>query len=306
MFSIGVVARQTGVEIGTLRKWEVRYGFPQPMRQESGQRYYSAGDIDKLLIIVRRIASGERVGKIIRELDAVQHLSHGNSPETQMQSAVDEVLAEALNALIVHDVPKFKRSLEEALNSLSVYDFVEKIAGPLAERVGEYWASGRLPIHGEHLFSCILESFLTRESSLSKGANKQPSILLTSPPGELHTLGLSMIDAVLGESGIACLRLPGGLPIPEIVAASAAYQIKVVGISASCLSPPRMLGALVYELRAALPADVALWFGGSGMKKIVNIPSDVTVISSLHELFKACEAIHLTGEDALPQKCLNL
>lgn len=296
MFSIGVVARQTGVEIGTLRKWEARYGFPQPMRQNSGQRYYSASDIDKLLLVVRRINGGERVGKVIRELSSNPYSSEVNFSETPALPAVDEVITDALNALLVHDVHKFKFTLEEALSSHSVFNFVEKIATPLAEMVGEYWARGRLPIHGEHLFSCILESFLTRESTLSRGANQQPTVLLTSPPGELHTLGLSMVDAVLGEAGIACLRLPGGLPIPEIVAASAAYRIKVVGISASCLSPPRMLGALVHELRAALPSDISLWFGGSGMKKIVNIPSGVSVISSLHELFEVCEEIHLIGE----------
>lgn len=85
MFSIGVVARQTGIEIGTLRKWESRYGFPLPARKDSGQRYYSESDIAALLQIARRITNGERVGNIIRHLgeQAEQNPFNSRQPASQ-------------------------------------------------------------------------------------------------------------------------------------------------------------------------------------------------------------------------------
>lgn len=178
--------------------------------------------------------------------------------------------------------------------------YVEEIAAPLTELVGEQWAHGKLPIHAEHFYSSIIESILTRETSLAKSADQMPVILLTSPPGEHHTLGLSMVKAVLSEIGIACLHLPGTLPLPEIVAATKAYQLKIVGVSASCHYPPRMLRSLIRKLRKALPEHVSLWFGGAGMHRIVDIPAGVSVITSMQQLLATCRAMNLTEEAIAP------
>lgn len=299
MLSIGVVARQTGIEIGTLRKWELRHGFPQPCRHDSGQRYYCESDIEKLLLIARRIAAGERIGKVIRELTGETISAPGQSAETCEKSAADALIDQALAALRRADIFSFRQALEAARTTRSLFEFVEEIAAPLTINVGEHWALGQLPIHGEHLFSSILQDFLTRETGLCGHINASPRVLLTSPAGELHTLGLSMVNAILAEAGIAGLRLPGGLPLPEIVAACAAYQIKVVGISASTHYPPRLLRAFIHELRAALPADAALWLGGAAMKKVPDIPAGVHVILSLRELQETCKTLNSNGEPAL-------
>jgi DNA-binding transcriptional MerR regulator/methylmalonyl-CoA mutase cobalamin-binding subunit len=295
MFSIGVVARQTGIEIGTLRKWEDRYGFPQPLRRDSGQRLYQDSDIEKLLRIARRVATGERVGKIIRELHQQTTTTQAQHADFSGDSGVDAIET-ALSALLKHDVPGLKRALDDALMLRSTVEFVEKIAAPLTRLVGEYWAQGKLPIHGEHLFSSVMETLLLRQASLSPGANVQPAVILTSPAGEQHTLGLSMANAVLAEAGIGSLMLPGGLPLPEIVAPTTAYRVRVVGISASCHYPPRMLHSMIAELRAALPDGIAVWFGGAGMNRVCNIPAGVTVISSLYQLGDAVKSLGLSGD----------
>ena len=42
MLSISQVERDTGLSKDTLRMWERRYGFPQPSRDEFGERLYDA------------------------------------------------------------------------------------------------------------------------------------------------------------------------------------------------------------------------------------------------------------------------
>lgn len=297
MISIGVVARQTGIEVGTLRKWELRHGFPQPLRHESGQRYYCDSDIEKLLLIARRISTGERVGKVIRELNGEPLPAPGKWAEA---APPDLAIGQVLAALLGSNVSAFRQALEEARAARSLFEFVEEVAAPLTVSIGECWALGQLPIHGEHLFSSMLQDILQREAALCGGINMAPRVLLTSPAGELHTLGLSMVNAVLAEAGIASVRLPGGLPLPEIIAACAAYQIKVLGISASIHYPPRLLRAFILELHAALPAGVTLWLGGAAMTKVAAPPAGVTVILSMRELQNACSALNLNGERALP------
>ena len=287
MLSIGVVARQTGIEIGTLRKWEERYGFPRPVRLESGQRRYLNSDVDNLLAVSRRLAAGERVSQAIRELrDAFD--TSAAFPDAHAPTAQENSIESALKALIRHDVSALQAILEDAKDVRSMAGFVEEIAGPLTREVGEYWARGALPIFGEHLYSSVLDSLLVRETSRSEGAGKIPGVLLTTPAGEQHTLGLSMVNAVLGEIGIACIRLHGGLPVSEIAAAVEAYQMKAVAVSATCLYPPKALTASMQTLRNALPSEIQLWLGGAGTRKLCNIPDGITTFASMHELQEAC------------------
>jgi MerR family transcriptional regulator, light-induced transcriptional regulator len=51
LVSIGELADRTGVPSSTLRSWEQRAGFPDPVRTAGGQRRYRAGDAD----LVRRV-----------------------------------------------------------------------------------------------------------------------------------------------------------------------------------------------------------------------------------------------------------
>jgi DNA-binding transcriptional MerR regulator/methylmalonyl-CoA mutase cobalamin-binding subunit len=299
MISIGVAARQSGLEICTLRKWEERYGFPKPVRLKSGQRRYLDREIEQLLVVVRRVAAGERPGQVIRELQDIfvaNHALAGHEPPAC------DLVKNALAALLKHDVPALRSALEEALSARCMAAFIEEIAGPMTRLVGEYWARGELPIYGEHLYSAVLDSLLVREVSLSKAAGVQPTVLLTTAAGEQHTLGLSMVNAVLAAAGVASLRLQGGLPVTEITAAATAYGVQVVGVSATCLYPPKILSGFMCSLRNALPGNVALWFGGTGVDKLAQIPSGVTVFASMYELRDACESLDLSGAQALQNK----
>jgi MerR family transcriptional regulator, light-induced transcriptional regulator len=56
--AIGELAARTGVEEGTLRMWERRYGFPAPQRLPSGHRRYREGDVEQVQRVLRERAGG--------------------------------------------------------------------------------------------------------------------------------------------------------------------------------------------------------------------------------------------------------
>lgn len=266
--TIGVVSRQSGVEASTLRKWESRYGFPQPTYLASGQRRYSKADVEKLKFIVRRVDAGERVGTVICDFlnQLIPYVCNASSSRTLL---VDEALA----ALVRLDLAEFKSVLEKALTETSVLDFVEQFASPLAEAVGARWAEGVLPIYGEHLFSTLLESRLLQIADHASLVDHQPKVLLVTLTGETHTLGLAMANAVISTAGISCLRLPSHMPIDEIAECALAFRVRIVGISVSRYYPPRLLQGTIGELRRILPKDIELWLGGEGIDRVRKIPS---------------------------------
>ncbi|MEV7431224.1 MULTISPECIES: DICT sensory domain-containing protein [unclassified Nocardioides] len=63
--SIGDLADRTGVSPATLRMWETRHGFPEPVRRESGHRRYAESDVEAVREVVRRREEGVRLDRAI-------------------------------------------------------------------------------------------------------------------------------------------------------------------------------------------------------------------------------------------------
>lgn len=51
--TIGAVASETDVSVAVLRSWELRYGFPTPVRLPSGHRRYTAEHVAQIRQVVR-------------------------------------------------------------------------------------------------------------------------------------------------------------------------------------------------------------------------------------------------------------
>ncbi len=65
LFSIGVLARLTGINPGTLRIWERRYQIANPMRSGArDKRMYSQSDIDRLSLVKILVDSGHPVSSV--------------------------------------------------------------------------------------------------------------------------------------------------------------------------------------------------------------------------------------------------
>jgi DNA-binding transcriptional MerR regulator len=73
VYSIGAVARMTGVAVGTLRTWEERYGLVVASRSSGGQRRYSRDQLEQLMFVAREVREGMSPGdahRMLAERDA--------------------------------------------------------------------------------------------------------------------------------------------------------------------------------------------------------------------------------------------
>ena len=64
LYSIGTVARLTGINQNTLRVWERRYGLGASQKTVSGRRRFTQSDLEHLQLVAALVASGTRVGDI--------------------------------------------------------------------------------------------------------------------------------------------------------------------------------------------------------------------------------------------------
>jgi DNA-binding transcriptional MerR regulator/methylmalonyl-CoA mutase cobalamin-binding subunit len=289
MFSIGFVAAQIGVSTATLRKWETRYGYPRPKRNDAGTRYFDEEDLSRLQQAKRMIDAGQPVSVVLRE-----HAENAPAPRSPTPvPAYDAAIGAFLEMVRSHELPQLAKHLRQRLDADNVETFVEATAAPLMRAVGDAWAAGTLEVYQEHSVARLLADLLGPAVRPTGQGNGEPTIVLTTPPGELHGLGLTMVSAALSQAGARCINLGPSLPADGIIDAARAFGADIVGLSISGCSSERMTTKLLRELRDALPEHVEIWLGGAGANRIPTLPASIRAFNDVVE--PACQIRQMRG-----------
>ncbi len=180
-FSIGVVERDTGIGRDTLRVWERRYGFPEPLRNDKGERIYSEQQLRRLQRIRRLLDQGLRPGKLLTLSD--QDLNRLESDLYAEQNTLySGTVARLLEAIRQADIQQLNDLFEQQYQQQGLQDFISKTVAPLVTATGEAWARGQLQIFQEHILSEQLRRFL--KSRINEQATRKPArIVLATLPG---------------------------------------------------------------------------------------------------------------------------
>jgi DNA-binding transcriptional MerR regulator/methylmalonyl-CoA mutase cobalamin-binding subunit len=287
-FSIAAVERDTGIGKDTLRVWERRYGFPQPGRDNFGERTYPLAQVEKLRIIKRLLDAGHRPGQIValpvEELQRITlSLVAGPQALPQGVEGVDHVLQASMAMLRRHDIDGLRSSLHQAVASMGVKRFVTELLAPLNAMVGDAWMRAEIEVYEEHIYTeCVTGVLRQAIHQLSNHTpNRHPRVLLTTFPQEEHAVGLLMAESMLMIQGCYCLPMGVKTPLGDIAKAVTAQQADVVALSFSVsLNPNHVLDGLA-ELRQLLPPQVEIWAGGRAPVLQRRPPAGVMVISDL-------------------------
>jgi methanogenic corrinoid protein MtbC1 len=283
LYPIGVVERDTGIGRDTLRIWERRYGFPEPLRNDKGERTYTEAQLRRLQRIRRLIDQGLRPGKLVAlgeqalgELEAGLQSDAAQTPDARLKPLLDAVMSA--------DAGDIDACLRSVFRQQGMERFILDTVIPLLNAVGDLWASGRLEIFQEHYLSAQLIRFLNVEISRMQKTAKKPIVLLATLPGEEHTLGLMMVAALLSARGIAAINLGGEVPMDQISRAVKRFRADTVGITFSSAYQYSQIRAHLIELRELIPSDVDIWAGGEGVRRLRKLPHGVLKINTLEKL----------------------
>lgn len=262
MMTIGTVAFQLGISPDVLRKWESRHGWPVPSRTTGGTRLYDEQHLSLLQTAKRLIDSGYPVATafaLARKNDVGAH------QRFQVSTAIEHLLA----LVDAGDLAMLRSELLAMCQSQDHDVFVETYAAPLMRAIGHAWSAGYLRVWQEHAISAIMREVLFVASFNREQARPTDPLiaLLTTPPGERHTLGLSMARLMLQAEGVVCIELGAETPLEEVAVSAQDCGADIVGLSISRSYPARAAQAFSRALRTALSPDCALWLGGSGASR---------------------------------------
>lgn len=288
--SITAVERETGLSKDTLRVWEKRYGFPRPLRDAADDRLYPLEQVRRLKLIRRLLDAGYRPGKVAgldddelqALLDKPQILS---KTKNQIEKDRPDLMA-LLDAIEAHDDQGLRYALTHAQLRMGLAPFVIEVVAPLTTAVGDAWAQGRFEIFEEHLYTEVISGVLRGGIATLNMSPRlhPPKVLLTTLPQELHGLGLLMVEALLLLEGCQCVCLGTQTPVIDIVRAAQAHQVDAVALSFSSLQGPATVQTSLRALRSELPAETALWVGGSCQALYQKSWEGITALQALQEV----------------------
>lgn len=131
---------------------------------------------------------------------------------------------------------------------------------------GVRWTEKSITIAQEHIATDLLSRALSSIYESIPVAPNAPVCLLSNVEGDLHTLGLSMLQVVLRELGWRCVWLGASTPMEEIRQYLQSQNVELVALSASKYSSNTevLKAQLDFIANACRETKTQLLIGGMG------------------------------------------
>jgi methanogenic corrinoid protein MtbC1 len=183
----------------------------------------------------------------------------GPAESRRSLAAVGAYRAAFLRALLAADLAAARREAHRAVRAIGRDAFYAEVLAEAMHDIGRAWADGRLSISDEHLATGVAASVVRalRGETRPRG----PEVLLAVPPGEEHTLALSVAEGVLARRGYTPVNLGGAVPMKELVEYVLARRPHAVLISATNDGSAGRAVQLARAIRRA-SAEVPVVIGG--------------------------------------------
>ena len=287
---IAEVERDTGIGKDTLRVWERRYGFPEPDRDDAGERVYPMEQVERLRIIRRLMDQGLRPGKIIgQSLSELLTLLDAQSSKT-----MDEQHYMACNSMLkllrMHRGHELRQSLNRILVKEGLQRFITHTVVPMNDVVGDSWLRGELSVPEEHLYTEQVQNVIRHAIQLQPPSTQSPRILLTTFPEEEHGLGILMVEAMCLAEGALCTSLGTRLPLLDIASYAVNGNFDVVAVSLSAAYPARDALRDLKQFREMLSPEILVWAGGAALDANKTDIPGVCLVNKIDAVPKLVEA----------------
>jgi DNA-binding transcriptional MerR regulator len=215
-YSVAQVEAITGINAHTLRIWERRYNFINPMRTATNIRYYSDAELRKLLSISVLQRNGYKISKIDK-LD-----------NEQITSAVEEILElstttnqDEINSLIISmlnfDENQFNKIFQRKLIQKGLLGTIIDVIYPFLYNIGILWGANKVIPAQEHFISNLIrQKVLSSIDLLPIPPNHAPGLLLFLLEDERHEIGLLLTSFIARSIGWRVIYLGQDVPTDNI------------------------------------------------------------------------------------------
>lgn len=285
-FNIQVASQLSGVASATIRAWEKRYNAVVPERADNKHRLYSEQDIEKLALLYRLTEVGQSIGKIahldLSELKNIySSLMHKPYDELQVVTPhheridYDKILGSLYIALSAYKLDIISHELEKAKSLLTPRELCLNILIPLFHEIGHKVDRNELSFAQEHTLSAIVSFYIGQMigQHYQKKTLKENLLLISTPEGELHEIGILASALLCVHYGIKFIFLGANLPAASIAEAANALKPKAILLGVTKgheITDKRNLEDYLSDLSVQLKVNSEIWVGGN-LKPYVKV-----------------------------------
>jgi DNA-binding transcriptional MerR regulator len=278
-FNIQVASQLSGVASATIRAWEKRYNAVVPERADNKHRLYSEKDIEKLALLYRLTEVGQSIGKIahleLEELKKIySSLMHKPYDELQVVTPhhekidIQKILNSFYIALAAYKLDIISHELEKAKTILSPKDLCLDILVPLFHEIGNKVARNELSIAQEHTLSAIVSFHIGQMigQHYQKKTLRDDLILITTPEGEMHEIGIMASALLCVHYGIKFIFLGANLPAQSLAEAANALKPRAILLGVTKgheINDQQTLEDYLTHLSTELTVNSEIWVGGN-------------------------------------------
>lgn len=299
-FPIKIVAQKSGLSAHVIRAWEKRYQVIEPLRSETNRRLYSEDDIFQLSLLKRATNEGHSIGSIADlSINELQNLI-----ETQEEYAKKDIVTardennivfehfqNCLNAIKEFDARRFEESLMRASIELSQPMLIKSLIIPLLHTIGDHWEDGSLRVMHEHMATAVLKPFLHNLRISYRPSDNSPSIIISTPRGQVHELGALIVGVVVASQGWKVIYLGPDLPAEEIASATIEKKSRYILLSIVYPANDPYLIQELEKLHSLIDKEVKIIIGGRVSESYSEVINNVgaMIINDLDEFRKYLE-----------------
>lgn len=265
-----------------LHAWERRYGLSPAERTDTGRRFYTTDQVERMRLLKACSDGGYRIGSLV-ELST--------EALTRIEEALKarESLAEILSAVQALDSDRLHALLQARADAEDPERFIRATAVPLMREIGTLWEAGQVTVAAEHMATAKMKRVLGK---LFDRCPPAPShalrLVATTPEREEHDIGALVVTVLARLRGWNALFLGASLPADEI--ADAAHRRGARCVCLSALYGRRAaLARHLRDLRSELAPGIDIWLGGPAYEKVACVEG-VSYLPDLDAFLQALDA----------------
>ncbi|WP_059170982.1 MerR family transcriptional regulator [Bacillus sp. FJAT-27445] len=263
-YNIKAVSKMLGIQPGTLRAWERRYGVISPGRSASGHRLYSESQLETLQEIIAMIEEGFTIGQAVAQLGPGQL---AGNVEKRTIGRQDHDRSIILDAFRQFDEGSAHRAFDTCFSTYSFEAALSGIYLPLLTDMNRLLKKGELNNAQIRFGSAIIRSRLEGAIKSTAGKKFLPKVITLCAPGELEEFWIVLFTAFLKIRGFEIVYLGGGLTDEDIEQAIVEIKPRFVFFSCTSDESAKLLVDLSPRWEQLVPA-MKIGAGGPGLRQL--------------------------------------
>lgn len=216
-FTIKDLENLSGIKAHTIRIWEKRYGVLEPTRTDTNVRVYDTGNLQKLLNINTLNNFGYKISNIAKLPD--HRIVEMVKEILTSKTLTDHVLRDFKLAMMNFNTKLFVDTYNNLLTTKPFREIFYECFIPLLEEIGNLWQTDTItPAHEHFISNLVKQKVMVNIERLQAAEPKhtERTYVLYLPEGEIHEIGLMLINYELLYHGYQTIYLGESVPVADI------------------------------------------------------------------------------------------